>query len=88
MMNEPDKWTVQQWTVPSRILVLKREDVKWYLLCEGVQVTEVSANIGEMMATCFSAVHQEEDWIDRHSLQFRWLRFWYRRKRQRETKSK
>jgi hypothetical protein len=86
MLNEPEKWAVQQWTVPAHILILRRDGIAWHFLCEGVEVAEVPAQTGETMAACFSAIHQEEDWIDRHSLQFRWLRFWYRRKKRREAR--
>ncbi len=80
-MNNPEKWAVQQWTVPAHIFILRRDGISWHFICEGVEVAEVEARTGEMMATCFSSVHEEEDWIYRHSLQFRWLRFWYKRRK-------
>lgn len=87
MKNEPEKWQEEVWSVPHNILKLKRQGEKWYLtdFIEGVRIP-IESRIGEILATHFSQIHAEEDWIDRHSWQFRWLRFWYRRKKKREAR--
>jgi len=87
VINEPDKWEEQMWTIPSKCLVLRRNKEEWYLInFMGNIHIQVERSTAERLAIVCSDIHQEEDWIYRRSLQFRWLRFWYRRKKKREAK--
>jgi hypothetical protein len=88
MKNDPNNWEEQTWSIPNGALVLRRRGKEWYLSDFAGHVRiEVSDFYGRMMSDTFSEIHKEEDWIYRHSLQFRWLRFWYRIKKKREAKS-
>jgi len=88
MLNEPEKWVEQRWVVPARMLTLVRDHNRWVLQdCDGANIV-VPDRMGEYLSTKLNATIIEEDWIDRHSLQFRWLRFWYQRKKKREARQK
>lgn len=88
MKNEPENWQSQTWTIPRGMLKLSREGNKWYLRDFTGQVQiEVENLMGIRMIIAWNEAQEEEDWIDRHSLQFRWLRFWYRRKQRREERA-
>lgn len=86
MKNEPEKWEEQTWAVPRNSLNLKRRKDQWFFVVSGTFVELPIKNVGfaETLAVVASIVHDEEEWMYRHSLQFRWLRFCYRRRKRRE----
>lgn len=88
MKNDPEKHEEQTWVIPRNSLNLKRRKDQWFFVVSGTFVELPIKNIGfaEMLALVASTVHDEEEWMYRHSLQFRWLRFWYRRKKRCEAR--
>lgn len=91
MYNEPEKWDNQRWLVPKNMLTLIRRGDKWYFATQydtlifPVQGPAI-IHQAEILSGMIINYHTEEDWIDRHSLQFKWLRFWYRRKKRRDER--
>lgn len=82
MKNEPRKYEEQTWSIPRNSLCLKRKKDQWLFVVSGtfVELPIENVNFAETLAIVASTVHDEEAWMYQHSLQFRWLRFWYRRK--------
>lgn len=90
MKNEPKKWEEQKWTIPKNMLSLVRKGENWYIEISGSYLLiplPDDFSIGlEGFAERIERHHAMEDWIDRQSIQFRWLRFRYRWKQRREAK--
>lgn len=83
-----ERWADFRVTVPSRSLLLVKEKENWHLTTQqpaGIKIP-VPPELAEQMAAVFLHTHNEEDWIDRHSWQFHWWRFWYRRKKRRDAR--
>jgi hypothetical protein len=87
MINDPEKWTEQRWVIPRNMLQLVRKEEDWFIEYQGLRFTlSDNYNVAWKLANAIASQQLEESWIDRHSLQFRWLRFWYRRKKRREAR--
>lgn len=90
MKNEPERWEQQTWTIPKSVLRLVRNKDSWYFETEGnfdrIPIDDRYYARLHHLSRKIENYHAEEDWIDRHSWQFRWLRFWYRRKKRRESR--
>lgn len=85
-MDSPEKWEIFRVVVPSRSLILVKEGKFWYFTTQqitGIRIP-LPPELAEQMSTAFLHTLEEEDWIYRHSLQFRWLQFWYKRRKNRE----